>query len=403
MPIKLDYPTEDIKPFHWSERNGKWVDATCPGCKERHPVRATAALRGKHCGFHKECRLQNRRLTGDEPVGPYGSIFHHDIPDPDNPDKRAVTCGWCKGTWYAYWQSNQGRKKYSWICPECWPRELAHEQLLPKGSKVLYHTRAQDNGQRVAFECRGCFNRTGELKYATQQSIDRYIKAWVGVLALTQWVEARDGTLWCQVWRYIKLMQFWDELCGDCVRERGSLSKNTEDKVSKKSGTVTLFSYAEGGMVPVVAELCKCLWWTTEVNAVNNWDIYVEVCPYHQRRPREIRARLEFLGLLGTGDGDAQKNGGMEKKREGRAQGEHQWDRGEFKSELDEILGELLAKSVSVRAASLREITERLQLRGLRLDASAVSRRIKDATGMGLDDYRLAFVNRKALAINSGS
>jgi hypothetical protein len=152
------------------------------------------------------------------------------------------------------------------------------ELLLPKGTKVLYHTRRPENSHLVGIECRGCFKDTGKIKYIQDSTINHYVNG----------------------------RQNWDELCSDCVRARGSLSKLKEDRVSKKSETVILFRSCRAQvevngeaveMVGGVASTCKCLWFTTEVNAVNNWDTYLEVCPDCQR-PGVLPKRLRFLGLL---------------------------------------------------------------------------------------------------------
>ncbi|HEX3558262.1 MAG TPA: hypothetical protein VHU19_03610 [Pyrinomonadaceae bacterium] len=158
------------------------------------------------------------------------------------------------------------------------------ELPLPKGTKVLYHIRHPQNTHMVGIECRGCFKDTGQIKYIQDSTINHYV----------------NGGQW------------WDELCSECVKRRGSVLKINEDRQSKKSETVTLFrSCVVDGMVGVVASTCKCLWFTTMVNAVNNWDIYIEVCPDCQR-PSVLPKRLRLLGLLDAPaqpqNGDGQKD-----------------------------------------------------------------------------------------------
>ncbi len=78
--------------------------------------------------------------------------------------------------------------------------------------------------------------------------------------------------------------------------------RNTKDKKSLASETVTLFSLEDGRGVPVFAADCQHIWFTTRTNATNNWDIYIEVCPTCQRNPRAYRDRLKQLGRAEAGD-----------------------------------------------------------------------------------------------------
>src|SRR2546423_5364891 len=171
MSKRVAYPTKDIELpgggwVYWSERKGLWVPALCPVCKKRHLVRTAQALKAKYRGLHLACR----KRRGDRPVGKFGSIFHLDIPNPANPDERAVTCGLCGVRWYTTptkWKLNKGWRGKAWqgLCLACRPRERTNEATLPKGTQGLYHTRAAGDHKRVAIKCRGCVEKTKILKY----------------------------------------------------------------------------------------------------------------------------------------------------------------------------------------------------------------------------------------------
>jgi hypothetical protein len=72
------------------------------------------------------------------------------------------------------------KPEFSGRCPTCYVQNLPYKLtgilMLPKGSKVLYDVRSSDGYRRVAFECRGCFQKTGELKYVELSYVSHYIK-----------------------------------------------------------------------------------------------------------------------------------------------------------------------------------------------------------------------------------
>lgn len=208
------------------------------------------------------------------------------------------------------------KSDFNALCRECIredpPWKRTGELLLPKGTNILFDLRENGEPRRIGLQCRGCFKRTGEVKYVDTSNLYRYIKGrLVCVLAMVGVAHAEDKTAWCRLWPALDRLYFWDELCSDCVTDRGSLSKHTHDKVSKKSLTVTMFSLEdkETEMVPIVSELCKCLRWAPRDSAMNNWDIYEAICPYHQRRPRALAERLAFLGPPENWDSNGHKNG----------------------------------------------------------------------------------------------
>lgn len=360
------------------------ITLPCPVCGVERRFKLSQTRQANFRAMHAVCYRKSRRRVDDEQVGAYGSVMHHGISDPDNPAKRAITCGWCHEIWYAEPQSKEQRKKYAWVCPKCWPRQLTHEQLLPRGTKVLFHTRAPNDCHKVAIQCRGCFDATKELKYVQHQSIDRYIKGLIGVLALLQWAGRGDATLWAGVWRHIKLLQFWDELCGDCTAARGSLARNTEDKKSLLSDTVTLFSQEKNGMVPVLAETCQCVWWTTRVNAVNNWHIYIDVCPSHQRNPRALAALLKERAAGSAGNG---QGAGSAKRPIGRPLNSRRADPKLTAINVQREVLRLKAEGLSRSQVTANMVASILNIGGI-TGGDTMMRRIKKGVDIAWDDLK---------------
>lgn len=215
MPSNLTYPTEKVTldnpaEIDWpqifsSKGKGILVPVKCPACRQWHNVRASACLKQDFRGLHARCYNEIRKASKTE-----GLV-----------------------------RKIGGKRIYT------------GDMLLPKGSKVRFDVRRNDDSKQVAFECRGCFNETGQLKYTELSALVKYIKGQVN----------------------------WRELCEECCRAVGSPWRHTEDKKSKKSETITLFSQEKDGMIPVLAETCRCIWWTTRENAINNWTFTLIFAP----------------------------------------------------------------------------------------------------------------------------
>lgn len=179
------------------------------------------------------------------------------------------------------------------------PWKLTGELMLPKGSNVFFDKREPGNVHGICFQCRCC----SKPKYTDYSNLRRYLKGrMLSVLALIGVATAEDSTTWCRVWPYLLKLNFWDELCSECVEERGNPYKLASDKESLKSATVTLFSLESDLGVPVFAAECQHIWLTTRINAVNNWHIYIEICPNCQHNSRAFRDRLKELGRIEAND-----------------------------------------------------------------------------------------------------
>jgi hypothetical protein len=135
----------------------------------------------------------------------------------------------------------------------------------------------------------------------------------------------------------------------------------------------------------------------------STWEYATGFCrEHHIARPRgnleAYKQAIQSL-LARHPKGNGQKNGGAGKR--GRKLGNQQWDRKEFKGHLDVVLDKLLSRAKSLKSANLLSIKNALEGEGVYFDTSTLSRKIKDSTHMPLDEYKLDFVRRKAIAIKS--
>jgi hypothetical protein len=148
----------------------------------------------------------------------------------------------------------------------------SHELPLPKGSKVLYHTREPGRSYMVAFQCRGCFRpERNNLKFIHDSTLSLYIRGRTN----------------------------WEELCSDCVRRGGSHNRIRGWRTAP-SGTRAFFPDDINAPVRVVYATCKCERQVKRGNAINNYDELTAVCQWHQRRPLELLGLLESLGSIKT-------------------------------------------------------------------------------------------------------
>lgn len=301
---KYDFPMEDDtlpngSVVHWSKRSKGNVPVS-GACGHDHLADAYQALASGFTGLCAECYHRGRKRTGDEPIGKEGSILHYDIPDPADPNKRAVTCGRCEKTWYATPQFGEENKKWSGLCPECKPRKYTGERTLPKGTKALFDKRKvvpSPSGKRglrykVAIQCRGCFEETGEEK-----------DAWL-----------------CVIIRYLKGQRKWKELCHECLRKSGALRRLKNEKTAP-SGTRTLFQVVnEKDEVQIIYALCGCDRWTPWDNAATNWKTWGDACPIHntpEERAKLLAERMlaEMVGrTAGTDSGQEEVSNGITQK-----------------------------------------------------------------------------------------
>jgi hypothetical protein len=270
FPTKYKYPTENLligdygSEALWSKyRGGRFVSVTCGLCRREHPIVASVAIKPGCTGLHKECFLQ---------VYPLNVMY-------------------------------------------------THEPILPKGTKVLFHVRAQRNRHKVGIECRGCFNETRQIKYAWDKHIQSYIHGVIGVYALLRWKEFEDATLWCRLWAYLKRILFWDELCSDCVRKRGRSLNKFADKQIAPSGTVVYFDDEINGEVRVSYENpirgCGCERRVKRDDAVSHWRKYPTVCFNHHNHPEAYAELMQARQVNSNG----QKNGSAEKRHPGPKKG----------------------------------------------------------------------------------
>ncbi len=320
---RIKYPKIDLplgvygSTAHWLEiyrdAGRLVVPVTCGVCRRRHRLTAYHALRPGATGLHDGCYRLVISLDGDVPVGRYGSILHPEIHDLIDPRKRAVTCGWCGEDWFAYPQGPEQREAYSWLCPDCVPRNrgLTREHLFPKGTKALYNKRDAGNVYRVAIECRGCFKDTGQLKYVPQSTLYNYIKGIIGVLALVGCVHSEDQVawcrVWCRVWPRLKGLLFWDELCSDCRRARGGY-KFTGWKTAP-SETKVFIPEELGGEALILYKECGCERKTNRRNALLNWRKLSELCPFHKRNHRAYAEMLRARASSEAENSNRQESG----------------------------------------------------------------------------------------------
>ena len=78
------------------------MPVTCGWCKERHTVSSTSARGSDFLGLHRKCLRAFKAQVDDIHIGKYGSVYHADIRDPKDPNKRMVTCrkGKCDEQYY---------------------------------------------------------------------------------------------------------------------------------------------------------------------------------------------------------------------------------------------------------------------------------------------------------------
>src|ERR1700755_177290 len=170
---------------------------------------------------------------GRERVVSYGVLVDYGDADPSSRQRRRCTCSACGHGWYAIPRFGKSKAGWNPPCPVCVHSRpgvgFKHEQLFPRGTKALYHTRDTQQRHKVAIECRGCFAETGERKFVFHLTLRRYTSGLILILALVRWQESGDAFLWSAVYRAAGLVCFWDELCPDCRAARGSLLKVAAD------------------------------------------------------------------------------------------------------------------------------------------------------------------------------
>jgi hypothetical protein len=211
----------------WPNHKGEWVPVKCGNCEKWHDVRASEARRDDYKGLHAECYDKIRKLTGPISIGKEGSTFHPEMVDPEDARKRGVTCGECKIVWYAIPRYGKTLEEWAGICPECKPRQHTGTVTLPKGTRAFLDINKRVRGgetskDKVWIECRGCFEETRKLKLV--------------------WLS--------QVTKYLAGKDTWDELCSECLAERGPIRKLKQKSAS--SGTVTDFEQENENGVLIV-------------------------------------------------------------------------------------------------------------------------------------------------------
>jgi hypothetical protein len=304
---KFKYPVADItlendSRVHWPRlerhRRGqaRGVPTTCGGCGHEHLAVPSHAIREGFTGLCAKCFHKSRTQTGIEYIGDKGSYLDHDRSDPTDQRKRYFKCGVCRGEWYAFPRSRRDRKKLRDLCPKCDPRTYTGEKLLRRGTNVLFDKRrfvetASGKGYyKVAIQCRGCFKATGEEKYVNLGMVTKYMA----------------GTN----------KKHYDELCGDCVRERGSLKKSTYKR--SDSGTEFFFPRETDKPVRIVYARCRHEYQTSWSTAINAWKKWSDICPACQKDRDAYDARILELAGLNVENGSEQQNGNREKRKTGR-------------------------------------------------------------------------------------
>lgn len=264
-PTKYEYPTvdqrlgEDGSEAFWSQRKGMWVPVKCGACEITRDMLACIVMRPGSTGLHRGCIGLARRRPNS---GMYPA-FTGTLP-------------------------------------------------LPQGTKALLSDRLPGNRHKIGIECRGCFKETGQVKYVLDKQIISYVRWLHGVYALTLWHQAGETTVW--LWPYLKRffylkrMFYWDELCSDCCRERGSLDRLTTDQTAE-SGTVTRFSKVdENGMVEVAyinpEFRCGCVRPVKREDAVTHWRKFPIVCRECHNDPIKYHLKLAAASKIEATSGN---------------------------------------------------------------------------------------------------
>jgi hypothetical protein len=192
-----------------------------------------------------------------------------------------------------------GKPHYQGLHKECFLKVRPlntlwiHEEMLSKGTKVLFHKRALNNRHKVGIECRGCFKETGQVKYVGDNQIQNHIK----------------GKL------------YWDELCSDCVRKRGRSLRKFTTAQTAPSGTVTHFENVVDGKVLVVYcnpdKGCGCERWVDRDTASSWWKRFPAVCRFHHNHPEAYAELLQARQTSGNKQGEGKPSG---RKRQDRSQ-----------------------------------------------------------------------------------
>lgn len=294
-PARHKYPTKDIpigdygSQALWSKyRGGRYVSVKCGECREEHPIIASVALKPGRTGVCKEC---------------YRKVL-------------------------------SSQKKYT------------HEQMLPKGTKVLWHTRAPGQRHKVGIECRGCFKETGQIKFVGDKQIQNHVK---GLL-------------------------YWDELCSDCVRKRGRSLRKFTTAQTAPSGTVTHFENVVNGEVLIVYgnpdKGCGCERWVDRDTAASWWKRYPAVCKIHYSNPADYLARR--MQLMNNAKEMIEKRG------RGRRKGTQTWDRPAFLADVENLIKKVRREKEFNDEVTSESVAEQLQFKGITISGKGLVARLRD-------------------------
>ncbi|MDQ1591718.1 MAG: hypothetical protein QOG71_2345 [Pyrinomonadaceae bacterium] len=271
------------------------------------------------------------------------------------------------------------RPGFNQLCLECLlinpPWMHTHEQVLPKGTKVLFHRRAKGNNYKVAIECHGCFKEVGEIKYVQYQTIFSYIKGLIAVLALVHWAGDEDAKSWLRLWPHLKFIKYWSELCADCRRGLPSYKKFTTDK-ENVNGAIIQFSQEKDAMVPVFHPTCQHTVWKKRGTARSHWNEYFDICFPCQRAPRALAARMKELGSNGHKNRSEDKEGDTAKRR-GRKPGTTGFDHDKFPTEVNAIILKLWKQKQSIVAITKKAVADEFHEKGERLSEWDITNRLK--------------------------